>query len=279
MRKERERERGPSTSERARDVARVWVRREEEEKTIRRKEEVEGWGGGRGWEKLWKPGRKGKNERVDRYWRWSNNGLLTMIIEHEAAGTLLKSTENRAGGFTCRINFYLVSSLAVPFSFFVFSLFLRPLLYSQSSPCIIPAVTGFPAYRLLFHRIRATEIFLSHRVPFPLLLLSFFSFPWPNDEITWRWGGRLFKDKFNIPRWTRLFVIIGGRIRILGEGRASQVMKIFLRGKLNFTFVCVLFTVCPKICVQGGSDKVSKDLGKFKEQAKRRWKHENLWIN
>lgn len=39
-----------------------------------------------------------------------------MIIEHEAAGTLLKSTENRAGGFTCRINFYLVSSLPVPFS-------------------------------------------------------------------------------------------------------------------------------------------------------------------
>lgn len=48
--------------------------------------------------------------RVDRYWRRSNNGLLTMIIEHEAAGTLLKSTENRAGGFTCRINFYLVSN-------------------------------------------------------------------------------------------------------------------------------------------------------------------------
>lgn len=52
--------------------------------------------------------------RGDRHWRRSNNGLLTMIIEHEAAGTLLKSTENRAGGFTCRINFYLVPSLLSP---------------------------------------------------------------------------------------------------------------------------------------------------------------------
>lgn len=84
----------------------VWRRereREEEEKTIRRKEEEE-------------EEEERRREREDRHWRWSNNGLLTMIIEHEAAGTLLKSTENRAGGFTCRINFYLVSSLPVPFS-------------------------------------------------------------------------------------------------------------------------------------------------------------------
>lgn len=66
-----------------------------------------------------KRGRGEPRRRGDRYWRRSNNGLLAMIIEHEAAGTLLKSTENRAGGFTCRINFYLVSSLprslALPF--------------------------------------------------------------------------------------------------------------------------------------------------------------------
>lgn len=47
-----------------------------------------------------------------------------MIIEHEAAGTLLKSTENRAGGFTCRINFYLVPSLPRPLVLHLF-LFLR----------------------------------------------------------------------------------------------------------------------------------------------------------
>lgn len=226
---------------------------------------MEGWGGGRGWEKLWKPGRKGRNERVDRYWRWSNNGLLTMIIEHEAAGTLLKSTENRAGGFTCRINFYLVSSLAVPFSFFVFSLFLRPLLYSQSSPCIIPAVTGFPAYRLLFHRIRATEIFLSHQVPFPLLLLSFFLFPGRTMKSLGAGEVDFSRTSLIFPAERTCLSSSGGRIRILGEERARQVMKIFLRGKLNFTFVCVLFAFCPKICVQGDSDKVSKDLGKFKE--------------
>lgn len=57
---------------------------------------------------------RGEGPRGDRHWRRSNNGLLTMIIEHEAAGTLLKSTENRAGGFTCRINFYLVPSLPRP---------------------------------------------------------------------------------------------------------------------------------------------------------------------
>jgi len=57
---------------------------------------------------------QGEGPRGDRHWRRSNNGLLTMIIEHEAAGTLLKSTENRAGGFTCRINFYLVPSLPRP---------------------------------------------------------------------------------------------------------------------------------------------------------------------
>lgn len=59
-----------------------------------------------------------EREREDRHWRRSNNGLLAMIIEHGAAGTLLKSTENRAGGFTCRINFYLVPnrplSLSLP---------------------------------------------------------------------------------------------------------------------------------------------------------------------
>jgi len=58
-----------------------------------------------------------------------------MIIEHEAAGTLLKSTENRAGGFTCRINFYLVSNLPrspLPVSFLAL------------------IATGFPSRRLLF---------------------------------------------------------------------------------------------------------------------------------
>lgn len=66
-----------------------------------------------------------------------------MIIEHEAAGTLLKSTENRAGGFTCRINFYLVSSLLL---FFAHSSvpFLSPHAdrdrFSRSSPV-------FPVYR------------------------------------------------------------------------------------------------------------------------------------
>lgn len=86
-----------------------------------------------------------REERADRYWRRSNNGLLTMIIEHEAAGTLLKSTENRAGGFTCRINFYLVSSLTVHHPRFVSTHLLRYALYRT--------VTGFPAHRLLFPRI------------------------------------------------------------------------------------------------------------------------------
>lgn len=73
-----------------------------------------------------KRGRGGELEkdRGDRHWRRSNNGLLAMIIEHEAAGTLLKSTENRAGGFTCRINFYLVPSLSRPLLLLLLLLFL-----------------------------------------------------------------------------------------------------------------------------------------------------------
>lgn len=66
-----------------------------------------------------------------------------MIIEHEAAGTLLKSTENRAGGFTCRINFYLVSSLLLFFahsSAFRFSPHADRDRFSRSSPV-------FPVYR------------------------------------------------------------------------------------------------------------------------------------
>lgn len=85
-------------------------RTKEKEKTIRRTAEPAD-------EEMRRRGRGEEEEanregpRGDRHWRRSNNGLLTMIIEHEAAGTLLKSTENRAGGFTCRINFYLVPSL------------------------------------------------------------------------------------------------------------------------------------------------------------------------
>lgn len=66
-----------------------------------------------------------------------------MIIEHEAAGTLLKSTENRAGGFTCRINFYLVSSLLLFFahsSAFRISPHADRDRFSRSSPV-------FPVYR------------------------------------------------------------------------------------------------------------------------------------
>lgn len=109
--------------------------------------EEEGEGGG---------ANRGEGPRGDRHWRRSNNGLLTMIIEHEAAGTLLKSTENRAGGFTCRINFYLVPSLPRPLVLLLLFLrfFIFPLTatnrFSWSSPV-------FPVYRRLprFFRERA----------------------------------------------------------------------------------------------------------------------------
>lgn len=84
-----------------------------------------------------------------------------MIIEHEAAGTLLKSTENRAGGFTCRINFYLVSSLTVP---------------HPASPLPIFLATHYTGPRpvslrtdCLFHGSRA-------EITFPVLVPS--SFQW-----------------------------------------------------------------------------------------------------
>lgn len=160
----------------------VWRRereREEEEKTIRRKEEEEE-------EERWR--RKGAREREDRHWRWSNNGLLTMIIEHEAAGTLLKSTESRAGGFTCRINFYLVSSLPVPFSSsFSFVSHCTPFVCSPSSsftPRYTP--TGFPLVTdYFFHQI-GENTHLSF--PLDILLLSFPS--------TMKFA--FYKDKFNI---------------------------------------------------------------------------------
>jgi len=89
--------------------------------------------------------------RRDRHWRRSNNGLLTMIIEHEAAGTLLKSTENRAGGFTCRINFYLVPSLPRPLVhllhlFLFLRFFISALTATNRFSWSLPV---FPVYRRL----------------------------------------------------------------------------------------------------------------------------------
>lgn len=106
-------------------------------------------------EKSRRESRERRGPRGDRHWRRSNNGLLAMIIEHEAAGTLLKSTENRAGGFTCRINFYLVSSLLL---FFAHSSvpFLSTLL----------TATGFPGHRLFFPSLPpslSSSVFLPRR--------------------------------------------------------------------------------------------------------------------
>lgn len=114
-----------------------------------------------------------------------------MIIEHEAAGTLLKSTENRAGGFTCRINFYLVSSLPVPFSPSPFSSSPLPAPALRAQPLsprvIYPAVTGFPLVTdYFFHRIGGN----THLPSLLLLSSSMMKFAF-------------YKDKFNISRWTR----------------------------------------------------------------------------
>lgn len=98
-------------------------RTKEKEKTIRRTAEPKNEETARKRREEEEANREGP--RGDRHWRRSNNGLLTMIIEHEAAGTLLKSTENRAGGFTCRINFYLVPSLPRPLVLLLLFLFLR----------------------------------------------------------------------------------------------------------------------------------------------------------
>lgn len=116
----------------------------EKEKTIRRRTRVEGRGG----EEEKRRRRVEKDPRGDRHWRRSNNGLLAMIIEHEAAGTLLKSTESRAGGFTCRINFYLVSSL------------LRPLLLLLRFFLSVLTATGFPGHLCFSHPIATSSVFL-----------------------------------------------------------------------------------------------------------------------
>lgn len=163
-----------------------------------------------------------------------------MIIEHEAAGTLLKSTENRAGGFTCRINFYLVSSLPVPFSPspFSFSPLPAPALRAQPlSPRVIyPAVTGFPLVTdYFFHRIGGN----THLPSLLLLSSSMMKFAF-------------YKDKFNISRWTRfLFVIVEW-----GEGGESgwkEGMKISLPRGGNWIFHSIL-------CL----DQIS--TGRFKER-------------
>lgn len=85
-----------------------------------------------------------------------------MIIEHEAAGTLLKSTENRAGGFTCRINFYLVSCLPLLLS-------LRP---SPTNPPVMQTLftlhyterDRFSCLPIAFSPDRRTEILQPFRI-------------------------------------------------------------------------------------------------------------------
>ncbi|KAG7200328.1 hypothetical protein KM043_017790 [Ampulex compressa] len=64
------------------------------EETIKRKEEAENVDERRSWRRwtekeedtVVETGRRRTERRVDRHWRRSNNGLLAMIIEHEAAG-------------------------------------------------------------------------------------------------------------------------------------------------------------------------------------------------
>lgn len=154
--KEREREKADEGNIGARGISESRGTKEKE-KTIRRTAESED-------EEMAK--RRGEEEdasqeegpRGDRYWRRSNNGLFAMIIEHEAAGTLLKSTENRAGGFTCRINFYLVPSLPRPLV--VLLILLLPLLLLPFYCFFLSALTAanrfswssavFPVYRHFF---------------------------------------------------------------------------------------------------------------------------------
>ena len=165
-----------------------------------------------------------------------------MIIEHEAAGTLLKSTENRAGGFTCRINFYLVSNLPRPVV--LVSLFLSTPFSSPCSQSLTPHYTDrdrFSCLPIAFspdHRqLWNLPLLVSRRRL--LLFFSLFSFFTPGwtNEITRRSPAEVDFSRTSLisPRcWTRLFVCRRRRRR--GWNReSSRVMKIFLRQKLNFT--------------------------------------------
>lgn len=147
-----------------------------------------------------------------------------MIIEHEAAGTLLKSTENRAGGFTCRINFYLVSSLPVPFSPSPFS----------SSPFLHRPFVRSPFHPALY--TRPWPVFLWLPITFSTgsgetpISPPFSSFP-P------RWWNSLFTRTSLIFLDERVFVChrrVGGGGRERMKGRNENILT--EGGKLNFSF-------------------------------------------